>query len=108
MPKTPWTGEAETILKREHGRRSAAEIVTIIQRETGARYSEKTILRYQSALNLVAYRPERRNWTRREQLLSRKSTLYLSAAGLDVAHEFSFDDDDDLNGIIDIPKGTRS
>ena len=70
MPKTPWTGEAETILKREHARRSAEEIAAMIG------CSSKTIYRKIEQLNLTPYHPARRNMTRREKLM-------LGAAGLD-------------------------
>ena len=69
MPGKAFTGEAEQILRREAGRRSAKEIAAM----TG--HSEETIRRHMERLGLEAYHPARRNMTRRDKLL-------LGAAGL--------------------------
>ena len=74
MPGKPFSGEAETILRGEAGRRSAEEIAQM----TG--HSEKTIRRHMARLNLEPYHPARRNMTRRDKLL-------LGAAGLSYATE---------------------
>lgn len=69
MTRKAFTGEAEQIVRREAGRRSAMEIAAM----TG--HSEKTIRRHMERMNLRPYHPARRNMTRRDKLL-------LGAAGL--------------------------
>lgn len=70
MQKKPWTGEAETILKRLAGKCPADEIA----KKTG--YSERTIRRHMERLRLEPFHPTR--WK-----MSRKDRLFHSAAGLD-------------------------
>jgi len=67
---SPWTPEADAIMRANAGKRSAEEIA----RMTG--HSAKTVLRQLKAAQLPVYHPIRQRMSRREQLL-------MSAAGLD-------------------------
>lgn len=68
MRGTPWTGEAQQILEREAGRRSAAEIAAM----TG--HHAKTVERRIRAAGLTAY-----NWRRERLLLEAAWETQLSA-----------------------------